>query len=103
MMVRKDFWKSGAILSGLLLIVLLVQFITWARAVESAEAEAKAVIRTANPSLDWVFAEWERCNAGQGDYVKNGYITKEQCDPVRDKPRRSGRGRIARAVSRPGV
>lgn len=79
--MRKAFWKTGAVLLGLLLFVVIpVQFIAWTRAVESAETDAKAVLRAEHQKLDWVFTEWERCNTGQGDYAKNSYLTKEQCD-----------------------
>ncbi|PPC84400.1 MAG: hypothetical protein CTY35_02015 [Methylotenera sp.] len=97
--MRTDFWKVGAMLLGLLIIVLLVQFTTWTLAVNSAEADAKAVIRLENPRLDWAFAEWERCNTGQGDYAKNGYITKEQCNmAIAAQAKTQGNEKLVRQV-----
>lgn len=77
---QRGFWITGAVLVAGFFIALVVQFAQWSIAADEAEQAAIAETRAAYPDVWWVFDEWTRCSRGDGDYAKNGYLTKEQCD-----------------------
>jgi len=75
------FWKIGIVLLAVVIAAgIAVKLYSTIREDAAARADAELKMRKAYPDLKWAFDELDKCNQGEGDYAKNGYATREQCD-----------------------